>query len=49
MVYKYSNGGGHVAIYIGNGKIIHAANERAGICIGNYDFVTPRRAVRVIK
>lgn len=49
LVYKYSNGGGHVAIYIGNGKIIHAANERAGICIGNYDFVTPRRAVRVIK
>lgn len=49
LVYKYSNGGGHVAIYIGNGKIIHAANERADICIGNYNFVTPRRAVRVIK
>ena len=49
LVYKYSNGGGHVAIYIGNGKIIHAANERAGICIGNYNFVTPRRAVRVIQ
>lgn len=49
LVYKYSGGGGHVAIYIGNGKIIHAANERAGICIGNYNFVTPVRAVRVIK
>lgn len=49
LVYRYSNGGGHVAIYIGEGKIIHAANERSGICIGRYDFVTPRRAVRVIK
>ncbi len=49
LVYKYSGGGGHVAIYIGNGKIIHAANARAGICIGNYNFVTPKRAVRVIK
>lgn len=49
LVYKYSGGGGHVAIYIGNGKIVHAANERAGICIGNYNFVTPVRAVRVIK
>ena len=25
----------HVAIYIGNGKIIHAANRRAGIIISN--------------
>ena len=49
LVYKYSNGGGHVAIYIGEGKIIHAANEKSGICIGNYNFVTPRRAVRVIQ
>ncbi len=49
LVYKYSDGTGHVAIYIGNGKIIHAANARAGICIGNYNFVRPYRAVRVIK
>jgi len=48
LVYKYSGGGGHVAIYIGNGKIIHAANKRAGICIGNYNFVKPSRAVRVL-
>ena len=25
---------GHVAIYMGNNRIIHAANERQGICIG---------------
>lgn len=49
LVYRYSNGGGHVAIYIGEGKIIHAANEKSGICISKYNFVTPRRAVRVIK
>lgn len=48
LVYKYSNGGGHVAIYIGNGKIIHAANSQDDICIGNYNFVTPYKAVRII-
>ncbi len=49
FVYKYSDGSGHVAIYIGNGKIIHAANARAGICIGSAFYATPYRVVRVIK
>lgn len=48
FVYKYSGGGGHVAIYIGEGKIIHAGTERTGICIGNAYFTTPLCAVRVI-
>ena len=40
--------GSHVAIYIGNGRIIHAANPDAGICIGtaNYrDIKTIRRLI----
>ena len=38
----YSSNGGasctHVAIYIGDGKIVHAANSRKGICIQNADY-----------
>ncbi|SFG50713.1 C40 family peptidase [Oribacterium sp. WCC10] len=31
----------HVAIYAGDGVIIHAANERTGICTGRYDYREP--------
>ena len=31
----------HVAIYAGDGVIIHAANARTGICTGCYDYRTP--------
>lgn len=31
----------HVAIYAGNGVIIHAANQTTGICTGRYDYRTP--------
>ncbi len=39
----YSNGSGisHVAIYIGNGSIVHAANESSGICYGSLNYNTP--------
>lgn len=30
---------GHVAIYIGNDKIIHAASESKGICVSNWKYV----------
>lgn len=33
IVYHYSAGGEHTGIYIGNGKMIHAANSRTGIVI----------------
>jgi len=39
---------GHVAIYMGNGKIVHAANAKSGICYGNAtyrDIITIRRVL----
>ena len=48
LIYKYGSSIGHVAIYIGNGQILHAANKKDDICISNAYFVTPYMAVRVI-
>lgn len=39
----------HVAIYIGNNKIIHASNRRDGIKISNMNYRTPIKYVRYIK
>ena len=46
----YNHGGsiGHVAIYIGNGQIIHASTERTGIIIGNAFYTTPACATRIL-
>ena len=39
----YSSGGSidHVAIYIGGGSIVHAANASSGIIISSYNYSTP--------
>ncbi len=40
----YANSKGtinHVAIYIGDGKVVHASNERTGITISKYNYRTP--------
>ncbi len=44
----YSDGGGisHVALYIGDGQIVHAATEDKGIIISDYDYDTPVSASR---
>lgn len=46
----FSSGSGidHVAIYAGNGSIVHAANSQAGICWGSLNWMTPVAACRVI-
>ncbi len=44
----YAQGGtiNHVAIYIGNGKIVAASTPATGIRISNYNYRTPVKAVR---
>lgn len=46
----YGSGGyvGHVAIYIGNGKIVHASNERTGITVSGWKYRTPMKIVSVL-
>lgn len=48
LFYSYGGSIGHVAIYIGGGKIIHASTEKTGICIGNAYFMTPACATRIV-
>lgn len=48
LFYKHGSTIGHVAIYIGNGQIIHASTERTGIIIGNAYYTTPACATRII-
>lgn len=39
---------GHVAIYIGDGKVIHSSNEKNGIRISDWDYRTPLKMVNVL-
>jgi len=48
----YTNSKGvvdHVAMYIGNGKIVHAASKKSGIKVSAYNTRTPYKARRVIE
>ena len=47
----YANSGGtinHVAMYIGNGQIIHAASRKSGIKLSTWNYRSPVRIVDVI-
>lgn len=48
VFYAKSGRINHVAIYIGNGQIIHASNPVSGIKISNLYYKTPYKAVRFI-
>ena len=38
----------HVAMYIGDGQIVHASNERNGILISNWTYRNPVKIVNVL-
>lgn len=46
----YGNGRSinHVAIYIGNGQVIHASSPKTGIRISNVSYRSPIKAVRIL-
>ena len=46
----YSGGGriNHVAIYIGNGRIVHASTEKTGIITSNMYYRTPAKVVNML-
>lgn len=43
----FYHGFGHVAIYIGNGQVVHASNRQTGIKISAYNYSTINKAVRI--
>lgn len=47
----YSDGGSinHVALYIGNGQVVHASTAKTGIKISAYNYRTPCKAVTYIR
>ena len=48
-LFFYGGGGiSHVAIYIGNGQIVHASNRRTGIKISNAFYRTPKKVVSIL-
>lgn len=48
IFYRKNGVVNHVAMYIGNGKVIGAASRKEGIKIKNYNYRTPYRAVSYI-
>lgn len=44
LFYASGNYINHVAIYIGDGQVIHASNPTTGICISPYKYRTPCKA-----
>ncbi len=47
----YTNSSGtinHVAIYIGNGQVIHASSPKTGIKISKYNYRTPAKYVSIL-
>ena len=39
----------HVAMYIGNGQVVHAQSTNTGIVVSSMHYNTPTRAVRILE
>lgn len=48
LFYGSGRGVNHVAMYIGNGQIVHASTERTGITISNWNYRNPVKIVNVL-
>lgn len=48
VFYAKSGRINHVALYIGNGQVIHASSPKSGIKISNYNYRTPAKIMRVL-
>lgn len=49
LIFYRKNGQiNHVALYLGNKKVIHASNPKTGIKISKYDYRKPYKAVSYI-
>ena len=48
VFYGKGNTINHVAIYIGNGQVVHASNKREGIKISNVYYRTPMTARSIL-
>lgn len=50
LIFYAKNGKiNHVAIYIGNGQVVHASSPKTGIKISNSTYRTPAKVVRILK
>ena len=48
IFYAHNGRVHHVAMYIGNGKIVHAANKRQGIIVSQYNYNDVYRVRRIV-
>ena len=48
VFYQSGKTVGHVALYIGDGEVIHASNEKDGIKISKMNYRTPYCIRRIV-
>ena len=48
ICYEYGGYCGHVAIYAGGGKVIHASRSRGRVCYGNMNMLSIRAIKRIL-
>jgi len=49
VCYDYGSYCGHVAIYVGDGQVIHASSTRGRVCYGNVDMMSIKAIKRIIQ